>query len=315
MLQEILRVNHAVLPDEGEDSFALRSDEQGAFLCVTDGCGGLGSKRYAALKNRTGAYIAARLSARSFAQWAEERRPLPQTEEEAQLLCREAERAVFDCLRGFADVHCAEEKTRIVGSMQRRLPTTLCAACVQGHDAHFWWAGDSRGYVMDADGLRQYTRDHVRGDSDAFEILYRDAPLSNLLCADKVGRIQHRHARLQNPALALTATDGVYSSLPTPMELEMLVLDTLRLARNMADWEKRLHRQIAGNAQDDATMLVLPIGYDSFEQLKADLLPRRETLQKQFITPVRRRRGDYAYARSKWQLYRPGYDRTEAGHE
>ncbi len=315
MLQEILRINHAVLPDAGEDSFALRSDEQGAFLCVTDGCGGLGSKRYAALENRTGAYIAARLAARVFAQWTEERRPMPLNVEEEQVFCREVEHELFDRLKSFADANCAEEKSRIVGSMQRRLPTTLCAATVKEEEACFWWAGDSRGCVMDENGLRQYTRDHLRGETDSFETLYRDAPLSNLLSADKLGRIQCRRVRLDHPGIVLVATDGVYSSMPTPMETEMLLLDTLRLSKSYADWEKKLEKQIARNAQDDATLLMLIKGYESFEQMKACILPRRETLQKQFITPVRRHKGDTTYAREKWLMYKPAYDQTEASHE
>lgn len=315
MLQEVLRINHAVLSGAGEDSFALRSDEQGAFLCVTDGCGGLGSKRYAALGNRTGAYIAARLAARVFVQWAEERRPMPSDREEEQALCRELERELFDRLKGFADANCAQEKSRITGTMQRRLPTTLCAAAVMERKLCLWWAGDSRGYVMDEKGLRQYTRDHVRGETDPFETLYRDAPLSNLLSADKLGRIQCRRVKLDQPCIVLIATDGVYSSLPTPMEAEMLLLDTLRLAQSYADWEKKLQKQIARNAQDDATLLMLIHGFESFEQMKAHILPRREGLQKQFITPVRRRKGNWTYARQKWLRYKPGYDQTEASHE
>ena len=91
----------------------------------------------------------------------------------------------------------------------------------------------------------------------------------------------------------------------------MLLLDTLRLAKTLSDWEKRLQKQIAKNAQDDATLLVLPVGYADFEQLKADLLSRRAALQKQFITPVRRHKGDITYAREKWIKYQPGYDCTE----
>ncbi len=315
MLLDVLKINHAVLPDAGEDSFALRSDEQGAFLCVTDGCGGLGSKRYANLENQTGAYLAARLAARAFDEWAQECRPMPHMAEEAQIHCREAERALYDRLKGFGDVHCTEEKSRIMGSMQRRLPTTLCAATIEKQDVCFFWAGDSRGYVMDASGLRQYSRDHVRGETDAFETLYRDAPLSNLLSADKLGRIQCRSVHLDKPSLVMAATDGVYSSLPTPMEVEMLLLDTLRLARSLPDWEKKLHKQVAANAQDDATLLIAPVGFEGFEQMKAVLLPRREALQKQFITPVRRHKGDQAYARAKWQQYRAQYDCTEDSHE
>lgn len=314
-MHKILRITHAVLPDAGEDSFALRSDEQGAFLCVTDGCGGLGSKRYPVLENRTGAYIAARLAARTFADWAQERWPAPSDKESGELLCAELSDALFHVLKGFAQVHCAEEKSRIVGSMQRRLPTTLCALTVRENRLCCWWAGDSRGYVLDANGLHQLTRDHVRGTSDAFETLYRDAPLSNLLSADQKGLIQLRTAKLSRPSVAIAATDGVYSCLATPMEVEMLLLDTLKAAKSMEDWERRLWKRIAANAQDDAALLLTPVGFDGFEQMKAALLPRRDIVQKQFITPVRRHKRDIDYARQKWLQYKESYDCTEDVHE
>ncbi len=315
MLNEILRINYAVVPDAGEDSFALRSDEQGAFLCVTDGCGGLGSKRYETLENRTGAYMAARLAARAFADWAQERWPVPADQASGDILCAELSDAIFHVLKGFADVHCTEQKSRIAGSMQRRLPTTLCAVTARENLLAFWWAGDSRGYVLNENGLHQMTKDHVRGQSDAFETLYRDAPLSNLLSADQKARIQLRTVELFAPAVAIVATDGVYASLPTPMEVEMLLLDTLKPAKSMGDWERRLNRRIAATAQDDAALLLLPVGFETFEQMKTMLLPRREILQKRFITPVRRHKGDIRYACEKWLHYKPGYDCTEDNHE
>lgn len=314
LLHEILVVHHAVLPENGEDSFALRSQEQGAFLCVADGCGGLGSKRYAALENRTGAYLAARLAVNTFAEWMENH-PSPQNDSEADVWRVKLENALNERFKSYADSHCREESSRITGTMQRRLPTTFCALTETENKLCFCWAGDSRGYVMDANGLHQYTRDHLRGGTDAFETLYCDAPLSNLISADKPGKLESRMIDVSGPCVVLLATDGVYSSLPTPMEMEMLLLDTLRKAGSSADWERKLHYQIARNAQDDATLLTLIRGYDSFDQLKANLLVRRDALQKQFITPVRRRRGDLAYARQKWLQYKCEYDRTETGHE
>ncbi|MBR6569407.1 MAG: protein phosphatase 2C domain-containing protein [Clostridia bacterium] len=310
-MQDVLIINHSVVLDEGEDCFALRSDEQSAFLCVADGCGGLGSKRYENLNGQTGAYIASRNAVKAFEAWADERHPSPVSEEEALTLCREVEGALFHRLKMFAETNCPQGKGRIVGSMQRTLPTTLCAYTSYAGVNGFWWAGDSRGYVMDADGLHQYTRDHVRGETDPFETLYRDAPLSNLLSADKIGRIQWRRVDAMKPGVVMVATDGVYSSLPTPMEVEMLILDTLKAARSYSEWEKKLRVQIARNAQDDATLLIRPTGVSDFEQLKEALLPRREIIQKQFITPVRRHKGQVDYARAKWKLYQSGYDRSE----
>ncbi len=299
----------------GEDSYALCCDEQGLFLCVTDGCGGLGSKRYEALDGRTGAYIAARLAAQTFAAWAQERRPAPKTAQEAQMLCRDVEQLLFETLKDFADEHLRHEKSRIMGSMQKTLPTTLCAFTAYQNELCFWWAGDSRGYVLDEDGLKQYTRDHLRTEADAFETLYRDAPLSNLICADRLGKIECRRFEQTKPAAVMVATDGVYSALPSPMETEMLFLDSLRTASSYDGWEKRLQRKLRLNAQDDAALLVIPMNADGFEQLKQALLPRREKLQKNIITPMRRHRGDMTYAREKWLAYKPAYDRTEESNE
>ena len=314
-MQNPLSVCYAIVHDCGEDSHAICQDEQGLCLCVTDGCGGLGSKRYEALEGRTGAYIAARLAAQTFADWAEECRPAPKTINEAEKLCREIEQLLFQTLRDFADEHLRQEKSRIMGSMQKTLPTTLCAFTAYQNELCFWWAGDSRGYVLDENGLSQYTRDHLRAETDAFETLYRDAPLSNLLCADHLGKIECRRLKQEKPAAVMVATDGVYSALPSPMETEMLLLDTLRNAASYERWGKRLHRKVRRNAQDDASLLIIPLNADHFEQLKQTLLPRREVLQKHFITPLRRHRGDAAYAREKWLAYKPAYDRTEENNE
>ena len=49
----------------------------------------------------------------------------------------------------------------------------------------FIWAGDSRGYTLDAEGLHQYTRDDARGNPDAYEGLLLDRPLTNFVSADR----------------------------------------------------------------------------------------------------------------------------------
>ena len=63
----LLSISHAVLPDEGEDSFVLRENPALSWMGVADGCGGLGSRRYAGVENHTEAYLAARLVTQAFA--------------------------------------------------------------------------------------------------------------------------------------------------------------------------------------------------------------------------------------------------------
>ena len=104
--------------------------------------------------------------------------------------------------------------------MQRSLPTTLCAAIAGGpsfaSDLCFLWAGDSRGYVLDAEGLHQCTRDHLRGDPDPFESLYRDRPLSALISADAPVALSLRRLRVPKPCVLLVATDGAFGWRTSP---------------------------------------------------------------------------------------------------
>lgn len=100
------------------------------------------------------------------------------------------------------------------------------------------------------------------------------------------------------------------------MELEMLLLNTLRASADWDGWERRLLNQLKKAAHDDATVLLAPLGFETIEDAREALAPRRALLQKRFITPVRRKRRDMAFARGKWQEYRTAYDWTEGGtHE
>lgn len=317
----LLSVSYAVLPDAGEDSFVLRTDEKRTLLCVADGCGGLGSRRYPALENQTGAYLAARLVTRAVSMWAQEINKLPAAAQEGKDFALSLQSDLSAMLQGFAQKHCAEEKSRIVGSMQRRLPSTLCAAVtIEGaatwREVCFAWCGDSRGYVLDEEGLHQCTQDHLRGEPDAFDSLYRDMPLSRVLSADTEAQISLRRLRAPLPCMIITATDGAFGSLMNPMEFEMLLLDTLMSAAGWESWQKKLHNRLKKIAQDDATLLMEPCGVKTFEEIKKALLPRRAKLQKQFVTPCRRHSRDAAYQKATWLEYKEHYDWTQGGtHE
>ncbi|MEG2719361.1 MAG: protein phosphatase 2C domain-containing protein [Clostridia bacterium] len=317
-LQEcMVSVSYAAFAGQGEDSFAIRSDARGAVLCVADGCGGLGGKRYERLGNHTGAYLASRLVTRAFVSWAEERKPMPATAQEGQALCAELEGDLQGILNGFAQKNgCMDEPTRIVGSMQRLLPTTLCAAITEGcsvlkRECCFVWAGDSRGYVLDANGLHQCTQDHMRGEVDALESLYRDVPLSQLLCAELPSKLSMRRLTVPTPCIVLCATDGAFGCLSSPMEFEMLLLSTMLAANSEADWQHRLELALGRLAHDDATLLLQFCGFESYAQLKQHFQQRLTALKHGYITPIRRHRQALPYTREKWQEYREQYDRTE----
>lgn len=318
MSQRLLSAQYAVLPGSGEDSFCMRATVQGALLCVADGCGGLGSRRYETLGDHTGAFAGSRLATHALSAWAGERPPMPASKVESELLCRELSSELESLFCSFAQKHCPAG-SRIVGSMQRSLPTTLCAAISSdlsfASDLCFLWAGDSRGFVLDAAGLHQCTRDHLRGDPDPFESLYRDRPLSALVSADAPVAVSLRRLRVRKPCVLVVATDGAFGCLPTPMEFEMLLLDTLRASADWDGWERRLLNQLKKAAHDDATVLLAPLGFEGIDAAREAFAARRALLQKRFITPVRRKRRNVDFARGKWQEYRTEYDWTEGGRD
>lgn len=310
-----VQVSFAVIPEAGEDSFAFQADSQGAFLCVADGCGGLGGKRYGRMNGQTGAYLAARLATRVVSEWVQGAFPLPLVPEEGREVCASLEEKLLHEFQRFEAEHSTEEAVRIVGSMRRTLPTTLCTALLVARketvDGMFLWAGDSRGYLLNAGGLHQMTEDHAQGGHDAMEGLYRDAPLSNFLTAEGKFTISARRVRTPKPCVVLVATDGAFAYLPTPMEFEWLLLSTLHGSSHLAGWQKRLRAELEKVASDDCTLLIVPYGYADFEALQADMEKRRLFLQREFITPVRRRKQNAAFATKKWREYREQYDQAK----
>ena len=316
--QSIL-IAHEAVQDQGEDCYAAETDTLGGLLCVADGCGGIGSRRYEKLEQHTEAYIAARLAVECVREWvaALDGRSLPQTAENAQhcagLLCETLHKKMCDF---HSQYHNDVSSRVIMRGLQRTLPTTLCAALIDARatgsvSCVFFWVGDSRGYVLSEAGLRQCTADHVAGQTDAMENLYRDSRLTNVINADGAFTIDTYGLTLQKPCVVLTATDGAFSYLPTPMEFELLLLSTLQAATSLAGWQSRLRNALGKLASDDSTLAMTCFGFEQFEDLQAFFAPRRAMLQAKYITPVRRRKQSIDYARGLWAEYRQNYELSE----
>lgn len=308
-------VSHAIVPDAGEDSFAFQTNAQGGYLCVADGCGGLGSRRYASMGDRTGAFLAAHLVTGEVERQLPSLFPLPGGREKGKALCQTLAAILSQRLRAFEEEYSGERRVRIVGKMQRALPTTLCLLLMEytalGLDCLCLWAGDSRGYLLDFQGLHQLTADHTLPGADPMESLYRDLPLSNLASAQDGFFLSGRRVRMRGPCVGIVATDGAYACLQNPMEMEWLLLWTLHGAIDLESWKRKLHNQLAKMASDDCTLQLAVYGYGSFEELREGMEERRLLLQKLYITPVRRRKADLDFARERWRAYMPQYDWTE----
>ncbi|TDD53362.1 serine/threonine protein phosphatase [Saccharopolyspora elongata] len=208
-------------------------------------------------------------------------------------------------------------RSRIAGSMRRDLPTTVAALRYEVHpDRVVWqvlWAGDSRCYLLDSEhGLQQVSRDDAES-GDALVLLTEDPPMTNMVSANRRFTIHAAPGHAAIPCLLVCATDGFFGYLNTPAEFEFLLLDTMANAADLTDWSTLLTQTVSSYTGDDASLALVALGFDDFDQLRADFEWRRSALQAEHIEPTRRAsdgdRESFVAARMEsWKLYRGSYE-------
>lgn len=223
-----------------EDAALMTACANGVLLAVADGCGGLGSRR---IEQHTGAWVASHTVINTLALNASLIHCAESDTETASLAGR-LSGLLHEKLK--AQLPSVQAKGRIIGSMLKEFPTTVCMALVgKKTNPVFYWCGDSRGYVMNADGLHQCTADHIKSKADAFDSLYTDSPLAKVLSAEEKVQMDHLSVKIQLPYVLILCTDGAYNFLPSPMEFEMFLLDTLYTASSCKSWQAKLVHRFA----------------------------------------------------------------------
>jgi serine/threonine protein phosphatase PrpC len=284
--------NLAKVPDKGEDSDPiLRDGPDLGLIAVFDGMGGAGGTVYDTPEGpRTGAYLASRL-----VRDVVERRMLDLLEPDWNLNGHAAAADLRRSIRAALTERLTELKAPPSGlrsRLLRALPTTMALVALQRTQpggstwaGHVLWAGDSRAYVFEPEGMRQLTTDDLRDPGDAMANLSRDSVVSNALSADTDFQVNYRRVELKAPFLVMCATDGCFGYVRTPMHFEHLVLGHLQRARSTQAWSTSLQADIAEVTGDDAAMSVMAVGAD-FRALKALLAPRATQLEREFIAPL-----------------------------
>lgn len=172
----------------------------------------------------------------------------------------------------------------------RRLPTTIAGMLcdLQQNKLVTFWAGDSRCFVLNSNGLVQLSKDDVVTNSDALENLINDAPLSNFVNADVEFTIHQRTQEIEKPCLLIAATDGCFGYLESPAHFEYQILKHLVNAFNLDEWKANLSNELRKIAADDISLSLLAIGYDenSFDKLKSDFQNRFREITEVFILPI-----------------------------
>ncbi|MDO4621209.1 MAG: protein phosphatase 2C domain-containing protein [Lachnospiraceae bacterium] len=247
------------------------------YACVFDGCGGLGSKRYQRLADRTGAFLSSQTCAEVFNR---EMSRVPQGTAIDETFLINLKKNFLSELNKIENSY--GEKNRLIGSMVRTLPCTASGFAVtpagdpmQKLHLDVFQSGDSRVYIMrPKEGLQQLTRDELRGKPDALKNLYVSAPLENMINIDADFTLTHSTYEIPTPAAVLCASDGFFGYFKTPMHFEKYVLDSMMNAANFSELENNLLQALKPLTGDDSTAVMPFYGWTSYEQLKADFAKR-----------------------------------------
>lgn len=318
-------------PGRGEDAEPLvlyHDDSRQGLLAVCDGVGGAGVQvagRTLGGTERSGAWVSSRAvrlaveqyfvrqvrsdgmrepaETQDFAPWQGLTEPEPPT-------LRENIDSVLGELRNPA-------RSRIGGTMQRELPSTLAAILFRERAADLQlqvqWAGDSRCYLMTAAaGLQQLSRDDTE-IPDALSSLEQDPPMSNQIAADGHYEVRSAQELAAAPCVLLCATDGFFNYVQTPAHFEYIVLEALSASADPAEWGELLARKVQDYTQDDASLALVAAGYKDLGELRSAFGPRLADLREEHWQPFQRlaQPGDGAYRATRldsWQRYRTGYE-------
>jgi len=299
----------------GEDSTQVCAAPRTTMLACLDGCGGSGARRYPEMGNETGARLAARTVRIAIANWfAAPENGLA----EYGLQNAPAER-IAKSLKRAIDMHMGEVKNRFAGTgsaiknkLSQTLPTTMAMALLepagQGARCVFIWAGDSRGYLLSREGLRQMTRDDVAGESDPDD-LSCDGIMSQVVSASGSYELHTEEVLLSEPAIVLTATDGCFAYFATPMDFEGALLSTLREARDFDSWRLLLIERLGEIASDDYSMEIACWGYQDFHDVQQSLKQRDKVFCEEYGKPLAylKEKQDNPGILALWRKYRTYY--------
>jgi serine/threonine protein phosphatase PrpC len=299
----------------GEDAEPLLVHHHGSesgLLAVFDGAGGAGAatagRSYQGLE-RTGAWVGSRTARAATEEWYYDTA-------RRQLRCEP------ETLRGHLATRLSEmsppRQRKVIGTMRRELPSTIAALNYQVNGQRvFWralWAGDSRSFLLDpADGLQQLSRDDAESD-DALVLLAEDPPMTNMLSADRGFSINKADDYASLPCLLLCATDGFFGYVHTPADFEHVLLSTLMAAGDPGHWCELLVDRVESYTSDDASLVLVAVGFESFERLRTQFDERAHYVAGEHSEPMQRAANSdrdtfVAVREDSWDRYRASYER------
>lgn len=287
-LDFVMQFSQEKKPENGEDANVFSINKEAVLVSVFDGCGGSGARKHPSAGNKTSAYLASRSVAGAIRDWFDENAKPTAAERIRNVLYSVLQKVYYN------RSHMWEEPApRMINNLAKTLPSTAAfVVCTDENSAiraDCYWAGDSRLYLLDEDGLAQISVDDLNV-TDAMESLYIGGKMTNVVHLPKDGEngfsVHHSQLRLKKSGILFAATDGCFDYITSPMEFEYLLLETLECADSAAEWEKNLKEAIGKIAQDDSTVTAASFGYGSFDDLKRGLSKRTKYLRQTYISQL-----------------------------
>jgi len=279
-------------PTLGEDApptLKINAEGDALIMAVYDGLGGAGSTLYTLAENRqaSGAYLAAHCAKAVVEHFYE-----LWNDEQADALAQELEDALKYSFLAYQKELNAPV-SRLKSKLLKTLPTTLAGIWIAETlderqktclEATAFWAGDSRCFFWEIEGLRQISIDDLNGQPDAFQNLHLDATITNCIHAEGNFVLHTLDYVIDTPTIFLVATDGCFGYVQTPMHFEYILLKTLMESNQDAeDWAERLKEQLLAITGDDTSLALVAWGFQTLEEIKHCYYPRYETLKKTYI--------------------------------
>ena len=161
------------------------------------------------------------------------------------------------------------------------LPTTLSVTLMRERkesvDLICLWAGDSRAYYWNEEGLAQISDDHEIGGT-----------MTNLISLAKDFRLQICSLKVKKPCLVFNATDGVYKCMmfASPLDLESLLLQAIRASESAEQLEENLDKiyENIGRHDDSNSLAAVTFGYADFGALKAAARKRSDEIEREIVS-------------------------------
>jgi hypothetical protein len=169
-----------------------------------------------------------------------------------------------------------ESKSSGMALLPTTVSLTLCGQGENGVNALFAWAGDSRGYIWNADGLKQATADH-----EIAEVM------TNIISLRAPFYISCKFMTLSQPCVVFNASDGCFDCFTAPIDFEYCLLDAMTRAESMDAFLESMRAFFAANSSDDSsTLAMLTFGYEDYAALRTAAQQRLKKIQEIYVDPL-----------------------------